>query len=133
MAEIGCLGDVIFVTSPEKILTPSNDMEWSSSAKWQEHERHLGYPMLEYTGMDPDTIQMEIRLSVSLGVDPMEQISKLFRYEREGTLLPLTIGNHGYGIYKWVIKSTKRTLEWFDGNGNLIAATVSLGLKGYVK
>ena len=91
MAEIGCLGDVVFTVSPEKILTPRTGISWSSSVKYAEHDRHLKSPALEYTGLDADQLKLPIRLSRSLGVDPMQQIWDLFNYERAGKLLPLTM------------------------------------------
>ena len=133
MAEIGCLGNVIFVVSREKILTPGNGVEWNSGAKWAEHDRHMQSPALEFTGLEADSIVLPIHLSKLLGVDPMKQIWELFDYERNGTPVSLTIGNHAYGRYKWVIKNSDRTLERFDGKGNLLVAEISLSLKGYVK
>lgn len=133
MAEIGCLGDVIFTVSYDQILTPGNGTGWNSSAKITEHDRHNYHPALEHTGTDADQMSLPIHLSRYRGVDPMEMIWKLFDYERDGKLLPLTIGNHAYGMYRWLIKSTRRTLSRFDGKGDLIEADVTLELVGYTK
>jgi hypothetical protein len=132
MAQVGCLGDVIFTMSKEKMET-INDMIWSSGAKWEEHNRHLMEPLLEFAGREADEISFTIHLSVFLGVDPMEEITRLFEYERNGTLLPMILGEHSYGKYRWVIVSTQRTLNHFDGAGDLISADVDLSLKSYVK
>ena len=131
MAQIGCLGDVIFTVARGKVLTPEN-VQWGSSANHQEHDRHLYSPALEFTGLGADEMSLKIHLSRYLGVEPMEQIVKLFAYEREGTLLPLVIGNHAYGRYRWVIVSTQRDLKHFDGDGNLVEVDVNLKLKGYL-
>lgn len=132
MANIGCLGDVIFTMSQKKMETV-NDMIWSSGAKWEEHNRHLKEPLLEFVGREADEISFTIHLSVFLGIDPMEEITRLFEYERNGTLLPLVLGEHSYGKYLWAVTSTQRTLNYFDGAGNLISADVDLSLKSYVK
>ena len=132
MGKIGCLGDVIFSVSNEQVLTIEN-MVWKSGANYQEHELHLKDPALEYTGMSADKISFDIHLSKMLGVDPMEQLVKLFQYERSGTLLPLTIGTHAYGKYRWVIKDTDRKINHFDGKGNLISVDVSLQLIAYTR
>lgn len=131
MAKVGCLGDVIFTVSREIVLTPGN-IQWNSSANYQTHDRHLMEPALEFTGLDADEISFDIHLSVFLGVSPMEQMTKLFEYERKGTLLPLTIGNHAYGKYKWVIVSTSRKLTTTDKYGNIVSADVGLKLKSYI-
>lgn len=130
MAVLGCLGDVIFQTSRDYVLTPYN-MNWKSAAKYAEHARHLQDPKLEFTGLEADEMPLNIRLSRNLGVDPMEQIVILFGYERNGILLPLVLGDHAYGRYKWVITSTNRKLETFDARGNILTADLSLSLKGY--
>jgi hypothetical protein len=132
MATPGCLGDVIFTVSKEQVETV-NSLVWKSSAKWGTLDRHLQSPLLEYSGMDADEIQLSIHLSGFLGVDPMDEITRLFKYEREGTLLPLVLGEHAYGKYRWVIISTEREASYFDGAGNLLVADVTLQLKGYVK
>lgn len=68
----------------------------------------------------------------TLGVDPMKQIVKLFSYERKGTLLPLVIGNHAYGRYRWVITKTTRKFQVTDQLG-VSSVTVGLSLKGYTR
>jgi len=131
MATVGSLGDVIFTVSDETVMTLEN-IVWSSSATWQEHERHLKDPALEYVGMGADEMSFDIKISVYLGVSVMDQIVKLFTYEREGRLLPLTIGKKAYGKYRWVILNTQRKFDHV-GKYGLESATVSLKLKGYTK
>lgn len=132
MGKIGCLGDVIFSVSNQQVLTIEN-MMWNSSANYQSHDRHLQDPALEFTGTGSDEINFDIHLSTFLGVDPMEQIVKLFQYEREGKLLMLVIGPKAYGKYRWVITDTGRSINHFDGNGNLLSADVSLKMKSYTQ
>lgn len=130
MGKIGCLGDVIFTVSNDHVLTIEN-MQWKSGANYQEHDRHLKDPALEYTGMRADEISFDIHLSKNLGVDVLEQIVTLFQYEREGRLLPLVLGRKAYGKYRWVITDTNRKMTYFDGAGNMTTADVSLQLRGY--
>lgn len=133
MAEIGYLGDVVFEVGHERVLTPENGISWDSGANITEHDRHNTHPAVEFTGIEADKMTLKIHLSAFLGVDPMKMIWKLFDYEREGTLLPLVIGNHAYGMYRWVIKSTSRVLKHHDNAGNLMDADVTLNLVGYTK
>lgn len=131
MAVIGCLGDVVFEVSRNSVLTPDN-IQWNSGAKWETHERHLRDPALEFVGLEADEMSFEIYLSRTLGVDPMKQIVKLFSYERKGTLLPLVIGTHAYGRYRWVITKTTRKFQVTDQLG-VSSVTVGLSLKGYTR
>ena len=133
MAEIGCLGDVVFQVSSERVLTPGNGASWTSGAGWTEHQRHLRAPALEFTGLQADGFRLPIRLSRAMGVEPMEMIWTLFDYERAGLAMPLIIGTHAYGMYRWVITNVQRTLSHYDGHGDLLTAELVLTLKGYVK
>lgn len=131
MAVIGCLGDVVFEVSRETVRTIEN-IQWSSGAKWDEHDRHLGDPALEFVGREADEMSFDIYLSRTLGVDPMKEIVTLFSYERKGTLLSLVIGTHAYGKYRWVITKTTRKFEVTDQTG-VSSVTVGLSLKGYTR
>ena len=127
---VGMLGDVIFTTSARCVKT-IQEFEWDSSAKYAEHEIYNDTTQLEYVGTDADKINLSMRLSRSWGVEPLEEIVRLFGYEREGKALPLVLGEKAYGKCAWVILNTKRTGEYFDGKGNLADVTCALELKAY--
>lgn len=129
---VGTLGSIVFLVTNRQILTPSQ-IQWSGSARWAVHQRHLQGALTEYTGVDPDRITFQIYLATSLGIDPMGMIHQIFQYEREGTPITLTIGEHGYGKYRWVVVSHEVTTEHTDKRGNLLSATVSVTLQEYLK
>lgn len=129
---IGALGSVPFYVSDKGVQTLA-DFNWSGSARYATHKRLQGVALAELTGLNPDEITLEIRLSKYLGVDPWNALKKLLNAERKGELLTLTIGNHGYGRYRWVITSHKVKVKSFDAGGNLADITVSVKLLEYVK
>lgn len=131
MAQIGCLGDIVFTVSSEQIETFKN-MQWSGSVRYSTHQRHLSNSLTEFTGIEPDTMSFEMTLSANLGVDPMAELVKIWTYERKGQRLPLVIGEKGYGKYRWCIESHKIKMETFDKAGNLTGATVSVNLLEYL-
>lgn len=130
--QVGVLGDIVFRVEWGKVVTPSN-IEWGGSARNAVHQRHLQNALTEFTGRDPDTISFDIYLSTFFGVEPMGAIWQLFRYEREGKPLALTLGEHGYGRYKWTIISHTTTIQETDGEGNITAATIRLNLQEYLR
>lgn len=130
MATIGTLGDILFSVSRETVKTFDN-MKWDSSAKYATHDRHLKDVLLEFTGTDADTISFSIYFSAFLGVNPMQEITKLLDAERKGKVMRLIIGSKTYGKNKWVIEKTSKDLERFDNKGNLLVAKVSISLKAY--
>ncbi len=132
MANIGCLGDVPFLVSEEITRTLSR-FQWSGSARYGVHQRHAGNALTEFTGLDPDQISFEITVSRELGTEPMDEIWRLWRYERNGATLPLTIGEHAYGRYRWTIVSHTVKDPCHDRDGNIHHAVISLKLQEYLR
>ncbi len=130
--QIGCLGDIAFEVSDDRIKT-LRDVSWSGSASIQTHQRHLAKALTEFVGADADSIDFKIRISKYLGADPLADIAKIVEYEKNGTAVPLTIGTKNYGEYRWLIKKHKITLEYFDAKGDLTSADISLTLTEYTK
>lgn len=132
MPQVGCLGDIAFFVSSELVETCSN-VKWSGSARYSTHERHLADALTEFCGLDPDEFSFDIVLSSDLGIDPMEELVKIWSYERDGTALPLILGDKAYGKYRWCIISHETAMDKFDARGNLTWATVSISLLEYLE
>jgi len=128
---IGCLGDILFEVNSDKIQTPDN-IQWSGSARYSEHRRHLINALTEFTGIDTDKFSLRIVLSKENNVDVLAELGKIWIYERKGTPLSLVFGDKGYGKYKWTINKHRATMKYFDGKGNLTTAEVSLNLLEYL-
>lgn len=137
MAVIGYLGEnanrgIVFRVSDQTVLTLQN-MKWSGSARYSVHSRHMYHALTEYTGMDPDQLTFEMQLLAEHGVNPMEEVKKIWTYEREGTALALTIGTHCYGKYRWNIVSHEMTTKYTDKYGDIAGAVVSVTLQEYLR
>ena len=132
MAMIGCLGDIAFTVSSSVVRTLDN-VQWSGSARYAAHQRHLGRGLLEFTGVDPAQISFDMTLSVQLGASPVRELSKIAKYESKGRTLPLTIGSKAYGTYRWVITGHSVKAKTFDRRGNLSVVVVSVNLQEYAR
>lgn len=130
--QVGVLGDIVFQVSSNVIKTLDN-LQWSGSARYGEHSRHLTNALTEFTGIDPDTMSFDMELSAYLGVDPMAELVKIWTYERSGKPLSLVVGERAYGKYKWTIKSHKIKMRTYDKRGNVTGASVSVELLEYLK
>lgn len=130
--QVGALGDIIFQVSSDTVKTFEN-MQWSGSARYSQHNRHLTNALTEFTGIDPDTMSFDMELSEYLGVDVMPELVKIWVAERNGKPLSLVIGERPYGKYKWTIKSHKIKLKTYDRRGNMTGASVSVDLLEYLK
>lgn len=131
--KVGSLGGIPFTVSDSQIQTISNGASWAGSAEITAHKVHNGNAVTEFTGLGADTIDLKIKLSAFLGVNPMSLIDQVWAYERSGTALPLILGDKAYGKYRWLIRSHQITMQRHDNRGNLIEATVSLKLVEYQK
>ena len=132
MAAIGCLGKVSFEVSDSVVRTLDN-MQWSGSANYSTHSLHCGNSLTEFTGRAPDEISFDISLNRSLGVNPMKEITKMWDYLRSGEALPLVIGDHAYGKYRWNIVKLQVKIQHFDAAGNILSAVLGLDLQEYLR
>lgn len=128
---VGCLGDIVFQVS-NGIVETLNNFVWSGSANYQTHQRHLTNALTEFVGLNPDTISFDVVLSAYLGVNPMDEVTKMWQYERNGTALPLILGDHAYGKYRWSLVNHKLKASTFDRDGTIMSATVSISLQEYL-
>lgn len=137
MAVIGYMGEsssngIVFSVSNETVRTLQN-FKWSGSARYSVHNRHNYHALTEYTGLDPDKITFDMQLLAEYGVNPMDEIKKLWKYLREGTAVALTIGTHGYGKYRWNIVSFDASTKYVDRIGDIAGAVVSVTLQEYLR
>ncbi len=130
--QVGCLGDIVFSTSINKVET-LNNLKINHSASYSSHKRHCGNEIIEFTGNDASTISFNILLSEFLGVDVEEELEKLKEYERTGKTLKFVLGKKTLGNYRWVITKHTITPKTYDKRGNITSADVSISLKEYNK
>ena len=132
MAVIGCLGDIPFIASDSLIRTLEK-VKWSGTARYANHQRHGNNALTEFVGMDADKFSFMMSFGVDLGTDPMEESKKLWKYMRNGDALPLTLGEHAYGRYRWSILSLSFSTLAFDRDGNLFTVQVDVNMQEYLR
>lgn len=132
MGKIGCLGEIVFEVSSEVVRT-LRDMQWSGAARYATHNRHGTHALTEFVGLEPDKISFKMQLLAQLGTNPMEDIGKLWAYERKGIPISLVLGDKIYGKDKWVVDSHAVEMQYTDGKGALIGADVSISLLEYLE
>ncbi len=132
MGKVGRLGDITFEASEETVRTLS-DMKWSGSARYATHQRHCANALTEFTGLGTDLFSFSMTLIRELGVEPMEEIKKLFKYERTGEAVPLNIGSHAYGRYRWNIISHETKISHTDVKGDIYACVVTVKMQEYLR
>lgn len=83
MAVVGTWGDIVFSVSRRQIKT-FDGLKWDSGAKYATHDRHLKEPLLEFTGTEVESMSFTMFFSAYLGVNPIQEISKLLKAMRRG-------------------------------------------------
>jgi len=132
MANIGTFGNIAFAVSSRQVNTFDN-MQWSNSARFASHDRHMRSTLLEFTGTNAGDITFDMYFSAYLGINPDAEIKKVLTMLRSGRAERLIIGRRAYGRNRWVIVSTSKGLERFDGSGNLLVASIGVTLKEYLR
>ncbi|MDO5784732.1 MAG: phage tail protein [Eubacteriales bacterium] len=129
--QIGYIGMVLFIVSPDLVRT-ANNFVWSSSASYVSHDLHMRRSMTEFTGVDADSISLNILLTTALGASPVDDYVQLLTYQREGTAVPVKLGR-AYGFYRWVIETLSFSGTHSDPQGNWTEANVQVKMKAYEK
>lgn len=130
--KIGTLGDVAFTVSATQIKT-INSYSRTKQANYTTHAVHGGKGVVEFTGLNPETIKFKVTLSKHLGVDPNSEYDKLVSYMAKAQTIYFTLGKLVMGEYKWVIKELKSSDYLHDKNGNTVEMTVEISLTEYIK
>lgn len=130
MALIGTWSSLVFSVKREEVKT-FQQLKWDIGAQYSTHTRHLKAPLLEFTGMDVESISFSMFYSIDLGVNPKPQIDKLIRIVKAGEAHRLVIGTDNYG--KWVIEKLSLSMERYDNRGNLMSAQIAVTMKSYTE
>lgn len=117
----------------EETVRTLEKWKWSGKARWATHKRHKGDSLTEFVGRDPDSMSFTVKLVVALGVDPMKELERIWRWERNGVPLALTIGDHNYGRYRWSILEHGTEIQHTDAYGNIYACDVELKFQEYLR
>ena len=129
---IGSLGDVVFEVSSEKVQT-FRDYQIQRSAKFSEHTIHGRKALLEFTGLAPASVSLNIRLDAGLGSIPKDELDYLHFVLKSHYAVTLILDGEPQGDGLWVLESIDEKHEIIDNFGTSIAVEVSLKLKEYIE
>ena len=124
---IGSLGDIVFEVDTNKTKT-FDELQRNASARLVSHEVIDGKPYTEFTGAGCESISFEMILSVSLGIQPEEEIKDLRKLRDTGEAVLFVLDGIPQGDDMWVVESLSETYRYVDNRGRpgVIAASVTL-------
>ncbi|MBQ3396322.1 MAG: phage tail protein [Synergistaceae bacterium] len=129
---IGSYGDIVFEVSSERVKT-FRDFQIQRSAKYSEHAIHGRKALLEFTGLSPASLSINIRLDAGLGLNPKEELNMLYEVLNNHITMPFILDGEPQGDNLWVLESIDEKREIIDNHGTLIAAEITLKLKEYIE
>lgn len=129
---IGSLGKVVFETSEKKIRT-FFDLKRSASARIGTHDLIGKKPILEFVGPGLEQISMNVRLDVSLGLNPADELKVLREMRDKGEIVKFILNGEPVTENYWLIEQISEDHRQIDNKGRLLIADLSITMKEYVK
>ncbi len=128
---IGAFADLVFEVSGEKVLT-FDEFKHDVKSRYARHELINQPPVLEWLGSDTQKITLTVTLTTALNVNPADEIETVKQLCLDGVADWLIIGNEVVGATMWVITDASTKATAWDGEGNIIVASMDLTFESYV-
>lgn len=129
---IGSLDDVVFEVSTEIVRT-FRDFQIQRSAKFSKHAIHGGKALLEFTGLSPASMSLNIKLDAALGVNPKQELETLRQILADHKAVPFILDGEPQGDGLWVLEALDENYNIIDNQGTFISLDVALKLKEYIE
>ena len=126
---IASFGKITFKVT-EKEIKIFNDFSISRKARYAAHERINNKPLLQFMGLDADSISFNMQLVQGLTGDVSDDLKSLQDMFKKGEANPLFLGSKKLGSF--VIESISEAYSMMDNFGNLEIVNVSLSLREYI-
>jgi hypothetical protein len=127
---VGSLGDVVFETGAERVLTLS-DMTRSREGRYEDHHVQGELPRPEFLSPDLSTVELTIRLFAGLVDNPVKESDKIGQYCKEGRVLRFIVA--GWNLGNVTIRSYSQEWRHITPKGKGVQSIVmKLSLKEYV-
>lgn len=127
--QTGSLGDVVFETSSQHVLTFSS-FSTSASGRFVDHEVHGAKQRSEFTGADLREFDMDITVHRAFGPRPEDVLTQLGDYCEQGTVCRLIVAGKNIGrVTVREVQSDWRHLA--PGGAGVQTMGIKLKLKEY--
>lgn len=127
--QVGCLGDVVFETSADKVLTPFSFGK-ERAGRYEDHQVQGALPRSEFLAPELATFDLAIRLHADLGVNPVEMADHISAYSKSGEVVRLILA--GYNLGKVTVRSVRQTWKYMRPGGKGVQMVeLTLQLKEY--
>lgn len=126
---IGSYGKITFKVTEDEIKI-FNNFTISRKARYVAHERINSKPLLQFMGLEADSISFNMQLVQGLTGDVSDDLKALKNMFTKAEVHPLFLGSKKLGSF--VIESMSEAYSMVDNLGNLEIVNVNLSLKEYI-
>lgn len=122
-------GKITFKVTEDEIKIFDN-FNITRKARYVAHERINNKPLLQFMGLDADSISFNMQLVQDITGNVSDDLKTLQDMFKKAEVHPLFLGQKKLGSF--VIESMSEAYSMMDNLGNLEVVNVSLSLKEYV-
>ena len=126
---LGSYGKITFKVTEEEIKIFDN-FNITRKARYISHERINNKPLLQFMGLDADSISFNMQLVQGLTGDVSDDLKSLQDMFKKAEVHPLFLGQKKLGSF--VIESISEAYSMMDIFVNLVIVNISLRLKEFV-
>ena len=126
---IASFGKITFKVTEEEIKIFDN-FNITRKARYVAHERINNKPLLQFMGLDADSISFNMQLVQGVTGNVSDDLKTLQDMFKKAEVHPLFLGQKKLGSF--IIESINEAYKIVDNLGNLEIVNVSLSLKEYV-
>lgn len=130
MAVVGSMGSILFTVSSNRVRT-FTDFQRSGSAKMSTHDIIGKKGETEFSGLDPESISMTIKLRTTSGVSPNYELKRLRTMRDTGKVFPLILGGRKIGDNYWTLTALNEKVTYWTLRGNIQEVVVGVTLTEY--
>ena len=113
----------------EKEIKIFNDFSISRKARYVAHERINNKPLLQFMGLEADSISFNMQLVQGITGNVSDDLKSLQDMFKKAEVHPLFLGKKKLGSF--VIESISEAYSMMDNFGNIEMVTINLSLKEY--
>ena len=122
-------GKITFKVTEEEIKIFDN-FNITRKARYVAHERINNKPLLQFMGLDADSISFNMQLVQGITGNVSDDLKTLQDMFKKAEVHPLFLGQKKLGSF--VIESMNEAYRMIDNFGNIEMVTINLSLKEYI-
>lgn len=132
MGTIATFASKVFQVTPSKLYT-FDGFAYTSTLQTEKQDADGAKPSTYIKGPDLDTFSINLKLDVSMGVNPRNEWGDWERILEGQTTYPFILAGVPINNANWLLTSVSPSNANFDNNGNMLQLELALQFEEYVR